>query len=352
MESRALIKNGAQALPEAPGGSQAASLGALANQAAAQAAFFEYTSRLATNTLRRQARDLISFGDFLTEHGLEPGDLGADPSAWQVVTWGLVAAWKMWLLNLGYAVATVNQRISTVKVYAGLANQAGALSTEELLKIRGVRGYSRREIRRVDEKRKAAGSPTRLGAKKAEPVTLTPEQAAQLKGQPEDTPQGRRDRLLMCLLLDHGLRCGEVVLLKVEHFHSRGKMTFYRPKVDRVQTHKLSKDTAAALAAYLALDQRAKSGPLLLGSRRNGSLAGTMGERAITARVDYLGEQIGVAGLSAHDCRHDWATQASRHHTPLERLQDAGGWASLAMPARYIEASAVANDGVRLGEDD
>jgi len=53
-------------------------------------------------------------------------------------------------------------------------------------------------------------------------------------------------------------------------------------------------------------------------------------------------------GLSAHDCRHTWATLATRSGTPLDRLQDAGGWASPTMPLRYIEVAKIANQGVRL----
>jgi len=74
-----------------------------------------------------------------------------------------------------------------------------------------------------------------------------------------------------------------------------------------------------------------------------------MTERASTARVRTLGLAIGVHGLSAHDYRHHWATQAARHKTPIDRLQDAGRWSSPAMPLRYVEAAEIANEGVRLG---
>ncbi len=79
----------------------------------------------------------------------------------------------------------------------------GTVTPEALALIQQVRGYRRKEARHVDEAREV----TRVGDKKAQPVSLTPAQAALLKGQPE-TAQGRRDALLMCLLLDHGLRCG------------------------------------------------------------------------------------------------------------------------------------------------
>ena len=64
----------------------------------------------------------------------------------------------------------------------------------------------------MNEKRETAEIPLRLGLKKAEPVSISTHQAKALKDQP-DTPRGRRDGLLMCLLLDHGLRVGEVAKL-------------------------------------------------------------------------------------------------------------------------------------------
>ena len=74
-----------------------------------------------------------------------------------------------------------------------------------------------------------------------------------------------------------------------------------------------------------------------------------MSKRAVTARVRALGRRAGIEGLSAHDLRHTWATLAARNGTPLERLRDAGGWASLAMPARYVAAAEISNEGIVLG---
>ena len=85
-------------------------------------------------------------------------------------------------------------------------------------------------------------------------------------------------------------------------------------------------------------------------SLQGGQLAGDkMSVRGITKRVRILGERVGLRGLSAHDCRHYLATQAAKD-TPLDRLQDAGGWSSYAMPLRYIESAKIANQGVQLAE--
>ena len=78
-------------------------------------------------------------------------------------------------------------------------------------------GFQFKEHKQVNEKRSAAGTATRKGVKKAEAVSLDKAQVRALKTQP-DTPQGRRDALLMCLLLDHGLRVGELAVLKVTAF--------------------------------------------------------------------------------------------------------------------------------------
>lgn len=336
--------------------------GQVANQIAGAGAFTDYRARKADNTIRRQNNDLALLAAFLRSLGLDPGNLATDPEAWRGMSWGFVAGFVQWLLRAGYAVQSVNVTLSTVKVYAGLAAQAGALKAEELPLIKAVKGYKRSEGKHIDElratTRRAVRSNGARAYKKPEPISLTPDQAGALKARP-DTPQGRRDRLILCLLLDHGLRVGEVAGLTVDNFDLRaGELRFYRPKVDKVQTHRLTPDALAAVRAYLAHDAPAL-GPVLRGSRKGkgskhiepggGVLAAQgMSARAITQRVKDLGALLGISGLSAHDCRHYWATQAARHGTPLDRLQDAGGWSSLAMPARYIEAAKIANQGVKL----
>ena len=189
---------------------------------------------------------------------------------------------------------------------------------------------------------------TRKGTKKAQPVSINPTQAQTLKTMPDDSPQGRRDALLMCLLLDHGLRCGEIAALPADAINlSEGVLKFYRPKVDKEQIHRLTRDTLQAAIRYFEVCSPSER--LIMGSRKNGKLVGSMGERAITDRVRVLGESVGVEGLSAHDGRHYWATSAIRGGTDVRALQDAGGWSNPIMPLRYAEASRIANQGVKLG---
>jgi integrase len=325
---------------DSPGAMIAA--GRVANQYAARDAFADYLSRKSENTIRSHAASLARFGEYLAAVGVEAGDLQYDPMAWQGVTHGLVKGFRNWMVTEGDAVASINARLSAVKTYARLAMEAVAITPEDGILIAGVRGYSQKEAKRLNERREI----TRRGDKKAQHVTITPVQARQLKNQP-DTPQGRRDALMMCLLLDHGLRVGEVARLEVTDFDLRsGELRFYRPKVDKMQTHKMSVDTFRAVMAWFQSGDVPAVGPVLRASHKGGALSDAgMTERAITKRVRMLGKSIGIRGLSAHDCRHYWATFWAGK-VDVIRLQEAGGWSSLAMPRRYIEESEIANEGM------
>lgn len=329
---------------EAKGNAALVAAGQAANRAAQGIAWAEYIDSRAENTLTAQAADLRNFAGFLVAAGVTRAPSGeslqSGPDAWRGVTHGLLLAYREWMMQQGFAVGTVNRRLATVKVYAQLA---GCDTT-------GVKGFGHKVGRNRDAKRTEAGVATRVGHKKPyKAVMLTYDQAQRLKTQP-DTAQGRRDALLMALLLDHGLRCGEVALLTVTDFDpTKGTMTFYRPKVDKTQTHKLTGDTLRALQAWFDSGNAPAVGPILRGSRKGGALtAAGMTERAITARVRALGQEVGLANLSAHDCRHYWATRATEQGTHPRRLQQAGGWNSPAMVMRYVNEAEVANEGVML----
>ena len=138
-----------------------------------------------------------------------------------------------WQLKQGYAIGTFNIRLSTVRKYAGLALQAGTLPPETYAFITQIKGYGHQEGLHEDQKRQTKDLSTRRGTKKAQPVSITHVQAEKLMAQGE-TPLGRRDALLLCILLEEGLRIGEVVRLTGKDFDlDHGELRFYRPKVDR-----------------------------------------------------------------------------------------------------------------------
>jgi len=334
-KSGALVPRGELSLVE---------IGHLADHIAGEQTFARYRERKAPDTSRRHRADLALFAIYLRQipGGVAVGDLYEDPSAWSGMTRGLVEGFVYWQVQRGYAIGSINMRLSTVKLYCKLAQGAGMLDEQHAAMIRTVMGYRGREGKRIDATRPVS----RVGEKKAEPTRLSIAQAKALINQP-DTPQGRRDRVLMCLLLYHGLRCEEVELLQLSSFDlEKGEFCFVQPKVDGELRHKLHLETYLALKAYLEQDHPCSA--LLLGSRKDGRLTGTMSRSAINQRVRFLGVQIGLERLSPHDCRHFWASSASEAGTDLENLKQAGGWASLDMPSRYIQRRHIANEQVKL----
>lgn len=319
--------------------------GAVADAIAAQDRFQIYHETISANTQRRQHCELDAFSRYLAEVGVNrsASQLYDDVNAWRGMTAGLLQGFVHWQVQAGVAIGTINLRLATIKKYCALALESRVLSTEDYALIVQVKSYSHKAGRNLDRQREVS----RIGQKKAEPTTISQAHAQLLKQQPVETSIGRRDALLMCLLLDHGLRCGEVIALRVNDLQlATATMTFYREKVDLVQTHDLTPDTLRAAQVYLpdVEDETA----LFPGYPNAEGRMQALTQRAVHARVRVLGQQIGIQDLSPHDCRHYWATQAMRSGTSVDRLQEAGGWKSPAMPLRYATKARKANEGVKL----
>jgi integrase len=322
--------------------------GRAANQAAMVNLFADFRTRKSANTLRTHDAALTLFAAYLGEAGVtvDADSLASDPAAWEGVTWGIVKGFVLWMTRAGYAVSSINSRLATVRSYADLAHQAGVIPDGEYLRIKAVSGYSRQEGARLDQNRDAADIPTRVGDKKAGPVTLTDDQAKALLSLPDDTPQGRRDCLLVHLLLVHGLRVSELAALQVGSVTlngDAGTLEFYRPKLAGTDQergrHTLKNGTLAAMREYLERDAAKDPEALLFRkSDRSGRLLGEgMTTRRLSARVKVLGERVGVEGLTAHDCRHFAATKQAEKG--VRHLLDAFGWTSASTAMRYVRAA-------------
>lgn len=177
---------------------------------------------------------------------------------------------------------------------------------------------------------------TRKGRKKAELILLTADQIAAIKDQP-DTPKGRRDMLLVCLALDHGLRVSELALLQRSDFYlEAGTVTFDRPNTGQRNTIKLSDETVESARKYFVTDMPG------FGNIWRPNLSGMdMSTKTISRRIKALGKKIAIDNLSPNDLRHTWATNAAKN-TPLDELIYAGGWTSVSAALPYLEKAKIA----------
>jgi integrase len=350
--------------------------GQIASLLAGDSLFRRYLSEKSENTVKRQARDLELFAVYLIDLGIMPehgANFQVNAEAWHGVTWGIVEGFVQWLLREGYAISSVNARLSTVKVYAQMAVKAGVIERQEGMLIQTVKGFSRsggvnadaqREQTRIDEVtydykpegRRRSVVVTRRSTKKRKPVLLSDRQAARLKRARNDSPQGYRDALLLSLLLDHGLRASEVAHLTANNIDlEMGTLRFYRPKVKGSEhewtTHMLTPDARQLASHYLRKlypPPLLPDGPLILATTRllkNGEggllLAESLSRVRISERVAWLAKQFGIPKLSAHDCRHYNATRMARLGYSVDELMAWFGWLSAQTAMRYVAAEDV-----------
>ena len=331
--------------------------GLVADELSREDAFAEYHANCTANTHAAQRNDLKLFAAYLAEAGVKrnPEDLYADAEAWRGMSRGLLKGFRKWMLDRGYAISSVNVRLTTVRQYVTLAHEAGVIVEEDYDLLMTVKGYSAKSGRNIDVERHSQGRPTRKSTKKAAPTPVSTGQALRLKTETthprrssrrkHDAQLEARDAVLMGLFIEHAFRVSEVASLNMEDIDlERGTITVYRSKTDDTQTHRLKKHTRLAAERYLG-QLEVKSGPLFRGYR---------GQRitryGLYDRVRLLGEQIGIDHLSPHDLRHYWTYDALGNGTPIDRVQAGGNWKSPAMVLKYAKRLGIANEGVIITE--
>jgi integrase/recombinase XerD len=158
-----------------------------------------------------------------------------------------------------------------------------------------------------------------------------------------------RDRALVRLLADLGLRIGEALGLQVASLtHNNGVRTVrYRAKGGRLRERPLSAQVAAAIDDYLVARATLAgcpvpdlAGPLFATTGRDGRI-GQVGEPAAFRTVRRLARRASLPSadrLSPHSLRHAFATNARELGIPLEDVQDAMGHADTRTTRRYDRA--------------
>ena len=331
--------------------------GGLAADAASQTdAFAEYHAEQTDNTRAAQLDALKCFSSYLAAAHIQrqAEDLYHDAEAWRGMSVGLLKGFRKWLLEQGFALGTLNQRLSIIRQYCRLAHAAGMLSDEMLELVLAVKGYGGKTGRNLDNDRARRSVPTRKSTKKVAPTPVSKAQALRLKTETTRPRRPRRthdlllearDALMMGLFIEHAFRVSEVAGLSIEDFDlERGLVTIYREKTDETQTHQLKKHTLLAAAHYLA-EYGASSGPLFLGYRGR-----RITRYGLYDRVRVLGQQVGLPTLSPHDLRHYWTYDALGNATPVDRVQSGGNWKSPTMVLKYARRTGIANEGVIITE--
>ncbi len=338
-------------------GDDLALAGLAADHASRTDAFAEYHAEQSDNTRAAQRDALKCFSAYLAAAHIqrEAEDLYQDAEAWRGMSAGLLRGFRTWLLEQGFAIGTLNHRLSIIRQYCRLAHAAGVIADEVLELVLAVKGYGGKTGRNLDMDRTRRSVPTRKSTKKAAPTPVSKAQALRLKTETTrpKLPRRRthdllleaRDALLMGLFIEHAFRVSEVAGLDIEDVDlEQGLVTIYREKTDETQTHKLKKHTLLAASRYLA-ETGATSGPLFVGYQGR-----RITRYGLYDRVRVLGQQVGLPALSPHDLRHYWTYDALGNATPVDRVQSGGNWKSPTMVLKYARRTGIANEGVIITE--
>jgi integrase len=216
--------------------------------------------------------------------------------------------------------STINVRLSAIRKLVGEARQNGLIGLEEAANLTDVPN-----IRQTGK---------RLGN------WLTREQAKELLAVPDRSKlKGKRDYLIIALLVGCALRRQELASLKIEDIQLReGRWVIIdlRGKGGRIRTVAIPIWVKVGVDAWLAAAGIEK-GRLLRPLSKSGKLVGDeLGDWAIWSVVEQSSKQIGIEHFGAHDLRRTCAKLCRKSGGDLEQIKFLLGHSSIQTTERYL----------------
>jgi len=235
------------------------------------------------------------------------------------LTKATVQAHRAYLESLGYAPATVNQRLSAIRKFAAEAANLDLLPLDQAV-----------AICRLPNVRKTGSQPGH---------SLSKQQSEELINAPDaGTTKGKRDRVLLALLVGCAMRRSEAVSLDVEDIQQEGgRLVFIRVVGNRGRIRSVSvPDWVEEAIAHWRSAAHLERGPLLRSVSRRGEIAsGRLSPQSVFNIVQHYGRQIAVT-VCPEDLRRTCAKLSRPDEGPLAEIQMLLGHASLASTERYL----------------
>jgi integrase len=232
--------------------------------------------------------------------------------------------------------STINVRLSAIRKLVGEARRNGMIGREEAANLNDVPNVRQKG--------------TRLGN------WLTREQAKELLAVPDrSTLKGKRDYVIIALLVGCALRRRELTTLNVEDIQLReGRWVIIdlRGKGGRIRTVAVPIWVKQGINAWMTA-AKIEDGRLLRPISKSGKiLRDELGGWAIWSVVEQSSKQIGIEHFGAHDLRRTCAKLCRKNGGDLEQIKFLLGHSSIQTTERYLgseqEIAIAVNDNLGL----
>jgi integrase/recombinase XerC len=227
--------------------------------------------------------------------------------------------------------------------------QSGATASRKLAAVRTFLRYLRRESLIDDDPGGLIATPKR---KVRMPAHLSEDEMTSLIGAAaDDTPLGRRDRVILELFYASGLRLSEVAGLDLEDVNLSARMARVLGKGGKQRLVPFNTSTATALREYLkhrdALGQEGRERRTFSRASRprDALFVNYRGGRLTARSIDRLVRRYVTAasvrgGITPHGLRHSFATHLLQRGADLRAIQELLGHARLSTTERYTHVNA------------
>lgn len=150
-------------------------------------------------------------------------------------------------------------------------------------------------------------------------------------------PVGTRNRAMIMVMAETGLRASEVAGLELRNLDAAARWFKARAKGGKWREGRYSRETAGAVDAWLEVRPRvARPGVgqvfVAVGGTRPGCRLTRDGMKAIFGAI---GARAGIGRFSPHDLRRTMAILYTEQGAPSRWVMEAGGWRDLQMVVRY-----------------
>lgn len=253
-------------------------------------------------TVSEYATDLRLFAEWFTQTRGEEFTVSA-------ITPTDVRDYRAYLLHTKrQAPATINRRLTVLRVFFRWALRQGLMASDLMLGI--------------ELDRRPLSSPRWLDSR---------EQSALLRA--AETKGDARDLAILTLMLNAGLRLGEVEQLTlddVEISKHKGQVRVHEGE-DRERIVPLNAEARRALRAYLAVRPQVSHRALFVGQHRE-----PLGRLGIGYRIAALARRAGLERVTPRTLRHTFAKNLVDQGVSLDQVATLLGHRSLTTTTRYI----------------